>query len=138
MLVHIRTVFGAITRRRLQLNLLSRLARLVQDNPVSLLVDAKRLTFHLPRQIEQLLWDAVACQLVGIFGHALLERFENLRCRMEEAVGRHQAVNTLMGTLQIIIVNPQPDPLAGIRQIQKDGGLQTFPPQAAPKPFDLS
>ena len=64
---------------------------------------------------------------IGRFGHVLGAGEADL-CGWERrfvvAFRWGLVSDALVGALQIVIVDPQPDPLAGVRQIQKDGGKQ--------------
>ena len=121
-----------------QLDRLAVLAGATQHHVVSFAVDAERFSVELTSQVKRFSGDAVASQLQGIGGDSFFERLEDFCGGAEEAVGRDQSVDALMRTLQVVVVNEEPDPLPGVGQVEKDARLDALPPQRAPETLDLT
>ena len=128
---------GTCSDGRHQFDLRPLAARLLQDHPVSRLMHAEGFPFDLARQVERLLGHTVPRQFQGIGRHPLLERRQHLRRSLEEAVGRHQAVDPRMHALEVVVVDEQPDPPPRIFQVEEHGALHALPPQRSPEPLDL-
>ena len=111
---------------------------LTQDDTITFAMDAERLTIKLPGEIEGLLGDAAASQFQRIGRYALLHRLEHFWCGSKEAICRDQSVDSLMRSLEGVVVDEQADPLASIGQVEEDRGLDTFTPQRSPEPFDFA
>jgi hypothetical protein len=101
-------------------------------------MEAERLAPHLAGQVEGWPGQAVAGQLQGVGSHPGLERAQDLGSRSEEAVSRHQPIDALVGALEVVVVNEQADPLAGVPQVHEHGSLDALAPESAPEAFDLA
>src|SRR5271166_5414544 len=101
-------------------------------------MDAHRLPADLAGEIQRLLRHAVPCQLQRVGCHAHPQRLEYLRRRPEITVRRHQPVNTLMGPLEVVMVDEEPDTPLSIAQVQEHRRLDALFPQRAPETLDLA
>ncbi len=67
-------------------------------------------------------------QLQGVGRDAGLQGRQHLGGRAEEAIGRDQTVDALMGPLKVVMVDEVADAALGIAEVQEDGALDALPP----------
>ena len=84
-------------------------------------------TVRLPsqRQFQHVLLDAALDDLAQFLGDG------------KEAIGRTQPLQGLMGPPMVVVLYPQPNPLAGRFETVKLGALQELLPDGLPEAFDL-
>src|SRR5262249_13176681 len=70
--------------------------------------------------------------------HPCLQSPPYLRSRPKEAIGRHQTVNPLMRSLEVVMVDVQADALLRVPQIDEDCALNALTPQTAPEALNLA
>ena len=88
--------------------------------------------------VERCLGHTVARQFQGVGRHTLSQHGQHLGGGAKETIGRHQAVDSLVGTLEVIVVDEMPDSAAGVLQIEKHRRFDTLPPQRSPETLDLA
>lgn len=77
-------------------------------------------------------------QFQGVFLNALLNDLAQLARNLEEPIRRTQSTQGLMGPLVVVILHPEPNPLARLLEAIKLGPLQKLLPDRFPEPFDLA
>jgi len=85
-------------------------------------------TARLPsqRQFQHIVLDAALNDLAQLLGNG------------KEAIGRTQPLQGLMGPPMVVVLYPQPNPLAGRFETVKLGALQELLPDGLPEAFDLA
>jgi hypothetical protein len=73
----------------------------------------------------------------GVVLHAPLHRVAHLRRATEIAVGRDQAVQCLVGPLEVVAIDVERQPAGAIIEVGEDGPAQKLVPQRLPESFDL-
>lgn len=96
------------------------------------------LAVHPAHHIKGRLRFATQGQLQKVLLDASLDGFAQLRLDLEEAVGRTQPINALIGPLVIVIFNPQFDPLPGGVKAVELGAHQELLPDGGPEAFHLA
>ena len=112
-----------------QIDLLPLSFRTRQDHALSLRVHAERLAADLARQIERRLWHAVLRQLQRVRRHARLQRPLHLLRGAEESIRRRRAFDPLVGPLEVVMIDEQPDALLRIAQVDEHRALDALTPQ---------
>jgi len=96
------------------------------------------LAVHPSYHVKGRLRFAAQGQLQEVFLDAGLDGLAQLELDLEEAVGGTKSVNALVGSLVIVIFNPQLDPLArGIEAVEL-GAHQELLPEGGPEAFHLA
>ena len=80
----------------------------------------------------------MAGNIQGVCLDTLLDAPFDLRSGVEEAIGWHQAVNGLMRSLEVVVIDEVGDSTLCIGQIKERGCLQEFAPQCSPETFRFS
>jgi hypothetical protein len=70
--------------------------------------------------------------------HAPLHDLAQFLGNGKEAIGRAQAVQRLMRPPVVVVLHPQPNPLAGRLKAVELGTLQKLLPDGLPEAFDLA
>jgi len=70
--------------------------------------------------------------------HAALDDLAQFLGNGKEAIGRTQPLQGLMGPPVVVVLHPQPNPLAGRLEAVKLGALQELLPDGFPEAFDLA
>jgi hypothetical protein len=70
--------------------------------------------------------------------HATLNDLPQFLSDGKEAIGRTQAVQGLMWPPVVVVLHPQPNPLAGRLEAVELGALQKLLPDGLPEAFDLA
>jgi hypothetical protein len=97
-----------------------------------------RLAVHPPDHVEGRLGLAAQGQLQEIFLNALFNGGAQLGLDLEEAIRRTQALDALMRSLVVVILDPKFDPLAGGIETVELGADQKVLPDRGPEAFDLT
>ena len=97
-----------------------------------------RLAVHAAHHVEGGLGFAAQSQLQQIFLDAGLKGFAQGRLDFKEAVRRAQALDALVRSLVVVILNPEFDPLASALEAVELGAAEELLPDAFPEPFDLA
>jgi hypothetical protein len=96
------------------------------------------LAFHAPDHVERRLGLAAQRHLQEVFLDAGLDGFAQLGLDLEEAIGGAKAFDALMGTLVVVVLNPEFDALArGFKTVEL-GASQELLPDALPEALDLA
>src|SRR5262249_38810715 len=99
---------------------------------------AERLAAYLAGQVERRLGQTMPCQLQSIGGHPRLQRATHFRRGPEEPICRRQPVDPLMRTLEVVVVDEQPDPPLRVAQVDENRTLHALAPQGGPEALDLA
>jgi hypothetical protein len=89
-------------------------------------------------QVEGLACRLLERQAPRVLGDALLDRLTHLRRRPEEAVGRHQALDALVRTLEVVRVHEESEASFAVREVGKHRPTQEFLPQCLPESLHLA
>ena len=96
------------------------------------------LTVHAADHVEGSLRFTAQREFQQIFLDARLDGFAQGGLDFEEAVRRAQALDALMRSLVVVILNPEFDPLASALEAVELGAAEELLPDAFPEPFDLA
>lgn len=110
----------------------------VHDEFVALLADDEILVSEPARHEEGLAHGILLGQRLRILLDARLHRFLDLPSELEEPVRRHQALDPLMGPLEIVVLDPVANAADRILERFKNRLLEKLPPEMAPEGFDLA
>ncbi|HTY86014.1 MAG TPA: hypothetical protein VMB80_00995 [Candidatus Acidoferrum sp.] len=97
-----------------------------------------RLAVHPAHHVEGRLGFAAQGQLQQVFLNARLDGLAQLGLDLEEAVGRAQSVNALVGPLVVVVFDPELDPFAGRLEALERGPDQKVLPDGGPEAFHLA
>src|SRR6185369_3801506 len=81
---------------------------------------------------------AAQSHLENIVSNACLDGFAQLTLDFKEAIGRTKSLNTLVGTLVIIVFDPAADPFARRVETLELGAGEELLPNGGPEAFDLA
>lgn len=102
-----------------------------------LLRQGQRALPDLPYKVKGLLGAAPQGHFQGVLFHGGRQCLLHLLVAYKEPVHRNQPVYPLVGTLEIIVLDPGPDALAGLLQVSGRHPGEAFLPQTLPEPFHL-
>jgi hypothetical protein len=88
-----------------------------KDHPFAFGVNAEGPVADPPGDIERRLGYTVSGQFQGVSRHLLPQRLQHLGGCTAEPVGWYQAVDALVRTLEVVVVDEVPDTAAGVRSI---------------------
>jgi hypothetical protein len=97
-----------------------------------------RLAFHAADHVEGRLRFAAQCQFQEVFLDAGFNGFTQCALDLEEAVGRAQPFDTLVGPLVVVVFDPEFDSLARRFETVELGAHQEVLPDGGPEPFDFA
>ncbi len=93
---------------------------------------------HAAHHVEGRVGTAPEGHFQHVLANALFEGLAQLVLDFEEAVRRAKAAETLMGTLVIVILDPEADPGAGRLEVIELGAAEELAPNGAPEPLDFA
>jgi hypothetical protein len=88
-------------------------------------------------QVEGLARRLLQSQALRVHADALFDRLTHLRCRPEEAVGGHQAVDALVRPLEVVGVHEKAQTPLAVGKVRKHRPTQEFLPQRLPESLHL-
>jgi len=97
-----------------------------------------RLLAHPPHHVEGTARLPSQRQFQHIVLNAALDDLAQLLGNGKEAIGRTQALQGLMGPPVVVVLHPQPNPLAGRLKTVELGAHQELLPDGLPEPLDLA
>jgi hypothetical protein len=97
-----------------------------------------RLLAHSPHHVEGAARLPSQRQFQRIVLNAALNDLAQFLGNGKEAIGREQPLQGLMGPPMVVVLHPQPNPLAGRLEAVKLGALQELLPDGLPEAFDLA
>lgn len=89
-------------------------------------------------EIKRFARGLLARQTHLVVGHPLLDRRAHVRRRAEESVCRHEAIERLMRTLEVIRVDEMHDAPVAIGEVRKHRARQKLVPERLPEAFDFA
>jgi len=89
-------------------------------------------------EVEGLAGWLLLSQVHGVALHVALDGLTHVRGSAEVAVSGHQAANALVGTLEVVAVDVEPEPPLAIGEVGKDRPAQKLLPQRLPEPLYLA
>jgi hypothetical protein len=89
--------------------------------------DVKRLARRLLERQPQL-----------VRGDRTLDLGAHVRCRLEEAVRRHEAVEGLVRTLEVVVADEVLETTLRVDDVREDRAAQKLVPQRLPEALDLA
>jgi hypothetical protein len=100
--------------------------------------DAEVLVPEATDQVEGFLrWLLLReAECVGL--HLRLDGRADMRCRSEEPIGRHEALDALMGALKVVVLDKQGQSAQAVSEVGKHRLAQKLLPQRLPEPLDLA
>ena len=96
------------------------------------------LAVHAAHHVEGRVGAAPEGHFQHVVADTLFEGLAQLGLDFEEAVRRAEAAEALMGTLVIVILNPEADPGARLLEVVELGATEELAPDGAPEPLDLA
>jgi hypothetical protein len=96
------------------------------------------LALHAPHHIERRLRFAAQSQFQKVFLNAGLDGFTQFALDLKEAVGGAEALDALVGSLMVVMFDPELDPLARRLEAVELGADQKVLPDGGPEAFDLA
>ena len=99
--------------------------------------DAQRAVAELARQIERLPRRLLERLCHRVVGDRVLDRRLHVLRRPEVAVRRHQPLDALVRTVEVVGVDEKSQPPLTVREVGKHRPRQKFLPQRLPESFDL-
>ena len=100
--------------------------------------DRHALISQLARQVERLSQRLLQRELHRVHLDGLLNGCSHLRRRPEEAVRRHQPLNSLVRPAEVVAVDEQVHPPDAVVEVGEDGARQEFVPQRLPEALHLA
>lgn len=97
-----------------------------------------RLLAHPSHHVERTARLPPQRQLQHVVLNAALDDLPQLLGDGKEAIGGTQPLQGLMGPPVVVVLHPQPDPLAGRLEALELGALQELLPDGFPEAFDLA
>lgn len=97
-----------------------------------------RLALHPAHHVEGRDGSAPQGHLQHVLADALLEGLAQLVLDLEEAVGRTEPAEPLVGPLVVVVLDPEPDPRPGRLEVLELGPPEELPPDAPPEALDLA
>lgn len=97
-----------------------------------------RLAVHPPDHVEGRVRFAAQGEFQEVLLHARLDGFAEFILDLEEAIRRTKALDALMRSLVVVILDPEFDPLAGGVEAVELGADQEVLPDRGPEAFDLA
>ena len=88
-------------------------------------------------QIERRARGLLACEPQGVRRHRRLDRRAHRRCRAKEPVRRRQALERLMGPLEVVVLHEELHAPLTVLIVRKHRARQELFPHRLPEPFDL-
>ena len=101
-------------------------------------VEHHGLAVHAAHHVEGCGGAAPQGHFQHVVADPLLEGLAQLVLDLEKAVRRTEAAEALMGTLVVVILDPEADPGAGGLEVVELGAAEEFAPDGAPEPLDLA
>jgi hypothetical protein len=99
--------------------------------------DRQRPIAQLASQIERLYRRLLTRQTQRVLGHLRLDRPSDLRSRPEEPVGGGEAVERLMRTLEVVVLDKETYPPLAVLEVGEHRAREQLLPQRLPEPLDL-
>jgi hypothetical protein len=93
---------------------------------------------HPPHHVERTARLPAQRQFQHVVLNAALDDLAQLLGNSKEAIGRTQPLQGLMGPAVVVVLHPQPNPLAGRFKAVELGALQKLLPDGFPEAFDLA
>jgi hypothetical protein len=100
--------------------------------------DHDRLLAQPPHHVEGTLGLPAEGELQDVLLDATLDHLPQLLHDAEEAVRRAEAVQRLVGPAVVVVLPPEPDPLAGGVEALELGAREELLPDGLPEPLDLA
>jgi hypothetical protein len=100
--------------------------------------DGERPVSQLSGEIKRLHRRLFARQAQRVLGHLCLDRRSDLRSRPEEPVGGREALEPLMGALEVVVLDEQVHPPLAVLEVGEHRPGQQLLPQRLPEPLDLA
>jgi len=100
--------------------------------------DRETLVAELADDVEGLLQRLFERDSQRIGRHGALDLCPNVRCRLEEAVGGHEAVESLVRPLKIVVRQEVYEPLLRVDGVREHGAAEELVPQRLPESLDLA
>lgn len=120
---------------------LDRLRRLVVDlhaQPSLRRRDRQLAIAELAHEIEGLSRRSLVRHAKRVVGDALLDRGTHLRSRAEESVRRHQALDALMRTMEVVGVDEELDAALAVGEVREDRLREKLVPERLPEALDFA
>ncbi len=100
--------------------------------------DAEVLVAEATHEIEGLLWLLLLSQPQRVGLDLRFDRGTHMRCCTKETIRRHAAVDALMRTLEVVVLDEELDPPKTVREISEHRLAQKLLPQRLPEALDLA
>jgi hypothetical protein len=100
--------------------------------------DYHRLATHAAHHVKRVHRTTPKRQLQCVFLHPLFHCLFQIVGDLKKPVGRTQPADALVGTLVIIVLEPEGGPLCGLLEAVKLGALQKLVQYRFPKPLDFA
>jgi hypothetical protein len=100
--------------------------------------DRKRAIPQLSGKVEGLSDWLRLRQAQGVLGHLRLDARAHLARRAEEPIGRREAFQALMRTLEVVVLDEERHPALTVLEVGEHGARQQLLPQRLPEPLDLA
>jgi hypothetical protein len=101
-------------------------------------LDHDRLLAQAPHHVERALGFAAEGEFQDVRLDATLDHVPQLVGDAEEAIGRAEPVQALVRAPMVVMLHPQPDPLAGRVEAVELGARQELLPDGLPEALDLA
>jgi hypothetical protein len=99
--------------------------------------DGKRPIAELTGQIKRLPQRLLLRQAQRVLLNLRLDARAHLRSRAEEPVGGCRALKSLMGALEVVVLDKEPHSALTVLEVGEHRAAEQFLPQRLPEPLDL-
>ena len=100
--------------------------------------DTEVLVAETTHEIKRLLRWFLLRQSQRVRLHLRFDRRTHVRRRSEEAIRRHEVLDALMRTLEVVVLDEELQAAEAVREVGKHRLLQEVIPQRLPEPLDLA
>lgn len=99
--------------------------------------DGQRLVSQLSGDIKRFHRRLLACHAQRVLGHLRLDRSTHLWGGPEVPIGWREAVEPLMGALEVVVLDEQVHPPLAVLEVGEHRPREQLLPQRLPEPLDL-